>query len=181
MTERGIDEVIHTVDALVQVEKTVGEFYGCCSEIFPDESDFWLKLARDEFLHSDVLAKLHALIIRKPHRFMQGNPFPIGALRTFISQVHADREKLMTGALTMHDALVAAYHIERTIIEYKYLEVIKTEKPEYLEALSNLETATFKHREKIKKKMDDYGKSGQRDTVLLDREQTQSKSTQGQS
>jgi hypothetical protein len=155
-----MDEVIRTVDALVQVEKTVGEFYGNCSECFPDDADFWSKLAREEFLHSDVLTKLHALIIRKPHRFQPGKPFPLAALRTFISQIHSDREKLIAGTMTMYDALVAAYHIERTIIEYKYLEVIKTEKPEYREALATLEAATEKHRGKIKKKMDECGKSG---------------------
>jgi hypothetical protein len=160
MAEGHMDEVIRTVDALVQVEKTVGEFYGSCSEFFPDYTDFWSKLAQEEYLHSDVLAKLHELIIRKPHKFQPGKPFPIAALRTFISRIHSDREKLVAGTLTMYDALMAAYHIERTIIEYKYLDVIKTEKPEYLQALSNLETATSKHRQRIKKKLDEYGKSG---------------------
>ncbi|HMK34774.1 MAG TPA: hypothetical protein VK463_06890 [Desulfomonilaceae bacterium] len=159
MVERRIDEVIQTVDALVQVEKTVGEFYGSCSEVFTQDSEFWLKLARDEFLHADVLVKLHEMITRKPHKFGPGKPFPIAALRTFIAQVDSERAKLMAGTLTMYDALVAAHHIERTIIEYKYLEVIKTEKSEYLEALDNLAVATAEHRKRIKKKMDEYRKS----------------------
>jgi hypothetical protein len=160
MSDRSVDEVVQVVDALVQVEKTVGEFYGNCSEFFQDESDFWLKLAEEEFLHSDVLAKLHAIMIRKPRRFEPGKPFNIASLRTFVSQIESDRERLMGGAWTMHDALDAAYNIERTIIEYKYLEVIKTEKTEYLEALAKLEAATEKHRARIKKKMEEYSKDG---------------------
>lgn len=160
MVERRMDEVIRTVDALVQVEKTVGEFYGSCSEVFAQDSDFWLGLARDEFLHADVLAKLHERIIREPHRFRRGELFPITTLRAFVSQVHSEHEKLIAGTLTMYDALVAAYQIERTIIEQKYLEAIRTEKPEYLEALDILAEETAAHRDRIKMKLDEYRKSG---------------------
>ncbi len=77
MAERRMEEVIRTADALVQVEKTVGEFYGSCSEIFTHDSEFWLGLAHDEFLHADVLVKLHENIIREPHKFRSGERFPL--------------------------------------------------------------------------------------------------------
>jgi hypothetical protein len=160
MVERRMDEVIRTVDALVQVEKAVGEFYGSCSEFFADDSDFWLGLAHDEFLHADVLAKLHETIIREPDKFRLGELFPITTLRAFVSQVHSDHEKLIAGTLTMHDALVAAYKIEQSIIEQKSLEAIKTEKQEYLEALDILAEETAAHRDRIKTKLDECRKSG---------------------
>lgn len=158
-----MEEVIRTVDALVQVEKTVGEFYGSCSEIFTHDSEFWMGLAHDEFLHADVLVKLHENIIREPHKFRSGERFPLATLRAFVSHVHSQSEKLMAGRLTMHEALAAAYEIERTVIEQKYLGAIRTEKPEYLEALDKLAAETAGHRERIKTKMEEYRKSG-RDT-----------------
>jgi len=160
MVERRMDEVIRTVDALVQVEKAVGEFYGSCSEVFAHDSDFWLGLAHDEFLHADVLVKLHERIIREPHKFRLGELFPITTLRAFVSQVHSNHEKLIAGTLTMYDALVAAYKIEQNIIEQKSLESIRTEKPEYLEALDILAQETAAHRDRIKTKLDEYRKSG---------------------
>jgi hypothetical protein len=119
MAERRIDEVIQTVDALVQVEKTVGEFYGSCSEVFPHDSEFWMSLAGDEFARADVLVKLHENIIREPHKFRCGERFPLANLRAFVAHVHALSEKLMADRLTMYEALEAAYQIERTIIEQK--------------------------------------------------------------
>src|SRR5208283_306674 len=86
--------------------------------------------------------------------------FPLATLRAFVSHVHSQSEKLMAGRLTMYEALAAAYQIERTIIEQKYLGAIKTEKPEYLEALDKLAVETAGHREKIKTKMEEYRKSG---------------------
>ncbi len=163
MAERRMEEVIQTVDALVQVEKTVGEFYGSCSEVFTHDSEFWLSLARDEFLHADVLVKLHENIMREPHKFRSGERFPLATLRAFVSHVHSQSEKLMAGRLTMYEALAAAYEIERTVIEQKYLGAIITEKPEYLEALDKLAAETAGHRERIKTKMEEYRKSG-RDT-----------------
>jgi hypothetical protein len=160
MVERRMDEVIRTVDALVQVEKAVGEFYGSCSEVFAHESDFWFGLAQDEFLHADVLAKLHERIIREPQNFRRGELFPITTLRAFVSQVHSDHEKLLAGTLTMYDALVAAYQIERSIIEQKSLEAIGADKPGYIEALEILAEETTAHRDRIKKKLDEYRKSG---------------------
>ncbi len=160
MLERLMDEVIRTVDALAQVEKTVGEFYGNCSEVFAHDSEFWLSLARDEFLHADVLAKLHKDIIREPSKFRSGERFSLVTLTAFVSHVHSQSEKLLAGTLTMYDALAAAYQIEHSIIEQGILGVIKTEKPEYLEALDILAVETAAHRDRIKSKMSEYKESG---------------------
>jgi hypothetical protein len=156
MVERRIDEVIRTVDALVQVEKTVGEFYGNCSEVFAHESQFWLALANEEFLHSDLLAKLQEDIIRDPSDFRPGVRFPLDTLSAFVSAVHSQSEKLLAGTLTMYDALVAAEEIEGTIIERGILRVIRTEKPAYRDAFDLLAAETAAHRSRIKAKMDEY-------------------------
>jgi hypothetical protein len=156
MVERRIEEVIRTVDALVQVEKTVGEFYGNCSEVFADESQFWLALANEEFSHSDVLVKLHEDMIRDPGEFISGVRFPLAVLNAFVSGVQSQSEKLLAGTLTMYDALVAAEEIEGTIIEQGILRVIRTEKPAHREALDLLAAETAAHRRRIKAKMDEY-------------------------
>ena len=66
----------------------------------------------------------------------------------------------MAGTLNMYEALLVAYHIEATILESNYTEVVETKNPEYLKALDNLATATVRHGKRIKKKMDQYRRNG---------------------
>jgi hypothetical protein len=160
MLEQRLADVIRTIDALAQVEQTVGEFYHRCSAVFLHDSDFWLRLSNDEFLHAAVLTKLSQMIVRKPHEFEPGQMFPPAAKRTFIARILSDSEKLMAGTLTMYDALLVAYHIEATMIESNYTEVVETKNPEYIKALDNLAVATVQHSHRIKKKMNQYKKNG---------------------
>ncbi|MBI5248006.1 MAG: hypothetical protein HY912_00805 [Desulfomonile tiedjei] len=159
MSEDSLEDVIRTISVMIEVEKTVGHFYRSCSEVFFQDSDFWKRLSDEEALHADVLAQLARMIARKPHKFEPGKLFSTTALRTFISRILSDSERLKNGDLTMHNALLVAYHLETTIIEYGYTRIVGTDEPKYLEALENLEAATIKHRGRIKDKMQEYGKS----------------------
>jgi hypothetical protein len=160
MLEQRHADLIRTIDALAQVEQTVGEFYRSCAEIFRHDSDFWHRLSNDEFLHAAVLKKLSKMIERKPNEFEPGQMFPPAAKRTFIARILSDSEKLMAGTLTMYDALLVAYHIEATMLESNYTEVVETKNPEYIKALDNLAAATVQHSHRIKKKMNQYRKNG---------------------
>jgi hypothetical protein len=160
MLEQRLADVIRTIDELAQVEQTVGEFYGSCSALFQHDSPFWLSLSNEEFLHAAILTKLSQMIERKPHEFEPGQMFPPAAIRTFIARIRSDTEKLMAGTLNMYGALLVAYHIEATILESNYTEVVETKNPEYLKALDNLATATVRHGKRIKKKMDQYRRNG---------------------
>ncbi len=54
----------------------------------------------------------------------------------------------------MYTALLAAYHMETTLIEYSYADVVKTTNAKCLEALEKLSAACVIHRSKIKTKME---------------------------
>jgi|GEM_PF-1944611 hypothetical protein len=160
MLEQRIADLIRTISELAQVEQTVGEFYSSCSALFQHDSSFWLSLSKEEFLHAAVLTKLSQMIAHKPHEFEPGQMFPPAAIRTFIARIRSDTEKLMAGTLNMYEALLVAYHIEATILESNYTEVVETKNPEYLKALDNLAAATVRHGKRVKKKMDQYGRNG---------------------
>jgi hypothetical protein len=96
------------------------------------------------------------MVTRKPDQFEVGKQFPMSAVRTILSRIHGDQQKLAAGTLTMYGALLIAYHFERTIIELDYLDVVKANNPRHLRALDNLVQATAKHRDRIKKKLDQY-------------------------
>lgn len=158
MQQEALQELVQTLDAMSELEKTVGEFYKECAAFFQFDSQFWLSLSQEEAVHSDVLAKLSQMIRRKPYEYEPGKLSSASALRTFISRIHSDRESLKTGTLTMYTALLAAYHMETTLIEYSYTEVVRTTNSKCLEALEKLSAACVIHRGKIKTKMEPYRK-----------------------
>ncbi len=142
-----------------ELEEAVGEFYKECAGFFRFDSQFWLNLSQEEALHSDVLTKLSQMIWRKPCEYKPGKLSSASALRTFISRIHSDHDRLKNGTLTMYTALLAAYQMETTMIECGYTDVVKTTNPKCLEALKNLTVASVLHRGKIKTKMEPYRKS----------------------
>ncbi len=158
MDETVLQDLVRTLEVMAEAEKTVGEFYESCSVFFQHDADFWSKLADEEAIHADVLTRLSKMVMRKPHEYEPGKLPSVAALRTFISRLHSDRERLKNGTLTMHDALLAAYLTEMTVIECNYTEVVQTANSKCLEALENLATATVQHRGRIKDKMQDFRK-----------------------
>ena len=158
MEEAVLRDLLSTLKIMAEAEKTVGGFYKSCAEFFQHDADFWSKLADEEFIHADVLTRLSKMVTRKPNEYEPGKLPSVAALRTFISRLHSDRERLKNGTLTMHDALLAAYLIEMTVIECNYTEVVQTTNSKCLEALENLAIATVQHRGRIKDKMQDFRK-----------------------
>lgn len=159
MAEDSLEDVLKIISVMIEVEKTVGSFYQSCAEVFLRDSDFWTSLADEESLHADILAQLSKMIARKPHRFEPGKLFSSAALRTFISRILSEKERLSNGTLTMQNALMVAYHLETTIIEYGYTKIIETDESKYLKALEKIDSATVRHKGKIHEKLQEYGKS----------------------
>jgi rubrerythrin len=153
MSGKTLDDVLQAMDLMVEAETLVCTFYKYCAEAFFDEHDFWNRLAQEEENHSKVLRKLYEIIRRNPEEFAVGKVSPRSALLGFMSRVSEDTEKLRSGRLNARDALSVAYHIESTVIEHKYTEVIVTENEKYLTALSNLMHAEVKHKDRIVKRM----------------------------
>jgi len=152
MSDQSLKDVIEVMKLMVEAETTCADFYQACSEAFCDDKDFWVQLAKEESHHATVLVKLSDLVTRKPQEFEVGKLSPLSALRTFISRVQSDHQKLHRGVLSQRDALMAAYHIESTVVEHKYTEVIKTQNSGYLTALENLMKAEVNHKARIQER-----------------------------
>ena len=158
MQENNLQNLVQTLDTMLELEKTIGEFYRECAGFFRFDSAFWMSLSQDEALHSGALAKLSQMVRRKPSEYEPGKLSSGSALRTFISRIHSDHDRLKNGTLTMYTALLTAYHLETTMIEFGYADVVKTTNPKCIEALEKLSTASVQHRDKIKEKMKLYRK-----------------------
>lgn len=160
MEEHALQDLVETLRIMAEVERTVGDFYRDCAGLFEHDSDFWLQLAEDEGLHADVLTKLSHMVSRKPGEYRPGRLPSVATLRTFISRIQSDQERLSSGTLTADNALLMAYLMEMTVIECNYAEAVRTTNPKCLKALENLSSATIKHKGKVKEKMENYKKGG---------------------
>jgi hypothetical protein len=144
-----LESVLRDMDVMVNIENNLSVFYKQCAEMFPGNSDFWMGLSKEESYHEKVLSKLKEAIRKRPQYFRVGRPFAPGALRIFVSQIASNLEKLRGGPVSERDALTMAYHMESTIIEHKYTEIINTDKAEYSEALGKVAAATKVHRDNL--------------------------------
>lgn len=153
MSDQSLQDAIDVMKLMEEAENTCASFYQTCSEMFAHDKDFWTQLAREEFHHAGVLVKLSELVRRKPQEFQVGKLSPLSALRSFISRVQLDHEKLHSGSLSEKGALMAAYLIESTVVEHKYMEVIQTQNSGYLTALEKLMKAEVNHKARIQARM----------------------------
>jgi hypothetical protein len=153
MADQSLENAIEVMKLMVEAETTCADFYQACSEVFYHDKAFWDQLAKEEAHHARVLVKLSELVTRKPQEFEVGKLSPLSALRSFISRVQSDHQNLDRGVLSEKGALMAAYLIESTVVEHKYMEVIKTQNSGYLTALENLIKAEVNHKERIQTRM----------------------------
>jgi rubrerythrin len=160
LAESSLTELIRIIELMVDAETAAGDFYKNCAERFEYESDLWMSLANDEFLHAEILTKLWEMIQRKPHEFQPGKLPALTEVQSFISLIRSYSEKLEAGTWAIVDALLAASDIETAVIEASYTEILETKNPAYLEALANLSKATVGHRNKIQRKIRAYNKRG---------------------
>jgi hypothetical protein len=147
MADQSLDNAIEVMKLMVEAETTCADFYQACSEVFYHDKDFWDQLVKEESHHAGVLVKLSELVTRKPQELEVGKLSPLSALRSFISRVQSDHQNLDRGVLSEKGALMAAYLIESTVVEHKYMEVIKTQNRGYLTALKNLMKAEVNHKD----------------------------------
>lgn len=148
-----LEDVRKELEVMIEIENSLSEFYQKCGELYPESKKFWSDLSKDETYHADVLTTLAKATLTRARHFKVGKAFGSGSLGSFLNQVRSNGTKLCSDTVTERDALMIAYHMEATLIEKKYTEVVITDKPEYLGALEKIDAATRIHREKLVARM----------------------------
>jgi rubrerythrin len=157
--DQNISSPLKALNVMVEAETTVAEFYRVCSEKFTEHSTFWDSLAREEMAHAEVIRKLIELVNIQPNEFTAGKSTPLDAIKSFIARTKSNIETLQRGALPEEKALLIAYHIENTVIEAQYADVVNTENQEYTALLAQIIAETLKHKETVVGKMRDLKKA----------------------
>jgi len=142
---------LEAMDLMVQAEMAVADFYLGCLECFPENAPFWSLLAKEELAHADIITKLAELVRIQPDEFTIGNSIPLTAINSFMARIRSDVDKVRQGELTEKDAFLIAYHIENTVIELSYVEVINTNNQTYLSLMNDVLADTMKHKKRVVK------------------------------
>jgi hypothetical protein len=151
--ELPISTSLKALDVMVEAETTVAEFYSLCSERFTGHTQFWSSLAKEEFGHAEVIRKLIQLVRIQPAQFTAGKSTPLEAVKAFVARTRSNIESMRRGDLPEDKALLIAYHIENTVIEAQYADVVSTENEEYKALLDQVVADTLRHKESVLGKM----------------------------
>ncbi|MGO9572202.1 MAG: hypothetical protein ACLP5H_32190 [Desulfomonilaceae bacterium] len=72
MLSECFQRLVETMQMMVQVEKTVADFYKACAESFPHSHGFWVHLAEEEYRHAEAIDRLAKAAAAKPEDFEPG-------------------------------------------------------------------------------------------------------------
>jgi len=153
MSSDKLEVILKEIEVMASIESAVARLYSKCAKLFPENSDFWMQLSMEETGHARVLSELAVLMRKLPHEFHPGKTCAPEALQNFLSRINANFEKLDSPAIKERDALLMAYHMESTVIERNYTEIVRTDHWGYAEGLEVLAEASKVHRDKLLKRM----------------------------
>jgi hypothetical protein len=144
---------MENIELLILNEQLVGSLYSIYAEKFPEEKDFWLKIASEESTHAELLEKVEIAMQEAPSLFKAGR-FNIPDIELSISFVKDLIKK--SENFTLLNALFMARDIENSIIEKYFFKVIADDSYFIQSTFARIEQETKKHRDKIQELLNKY-------------------------
>ncbi len=152
MLTQDYNNLMERLNLMIECELAVAEFYGKCSQAFEKDKSFWDNLAKEEAQHAKIITRLSEAVKKAPQQFQIGKSFPHAALKTFISGIRTNLEKLASGGITEHQAFIIARDIEYALIEQQYVQVIKTDNAEFQKEINGIMGAEHEHKRRVEEK-----------------------------
>ena len=100
------------------------------------------------------------ILSERPECFEFGYPFKPPAIKTFISGIKSNIQKLRSGKLPKDRISYVARDIEGSILESKYMEIIRTNEPEFQTLVKQIVSDTMTHKEWLDQKMKQADEKG---------------------
>jgi len=138
-----------------ELELAIGELYQTCGQLWPEHKKFWMDMGQAEFKHADDIGRMSKIISERPENFELGRSFSPNAIKTFISGVKSNIQRLKKKESSEINALFMARDIEQSYLESKYVEITKTEDKEFRSLTSGIYSDTVLHRDYLNKRIRD--------------------------
>jgi len=125
------------LDMLREIELIMAELYRRFSHFFVQDRVFWEDLSQDEESHAVMVTELKNTLLRN------GSPFEVGKLNLFALGTHrqgieSQLSRLQRAELERQNALFIARDFEKTLIEHRFYESIRSANPEYRAILDKI-------------------------------------------
>lgn len=146
------------VDAMATHEETMSALYSAYAESYPDVSDLWMKMAREEHGHSKLLRSL----LDHPDDlapFADERRFPLDQIAGETKRLRNLVHVAPRAGLTMPEAFLVAKRLEDTLIESHVLKPAEGDPEPVVKVLGALQEQTERHRAHLREVLDAGGKS----------------------
>ena len=136
------------LDILREIELVVAELYKRFSRSFVQDRVLWENLSEDEESHAVMVAELKSTLLKN------GSPFELGkinilALSTYRQGIEGQLGRLERGELRRQNAFFIARDFEKTLIEHRFYDSIRSENPEYRAIQEKIRRETEFHLQKL--------------------------------
>jgi 1,2-phenylacetyl-CoA epoxidase catalytic subunit len=136
------------LDILREIELVVAELYKRFSRSFVQDRVLWENLSEDEESHAVMVAELKNTLLKN------GSPFELGkinipALSTYRQGIEGQLGRLERGELRRQNAFFIARDFEKTLIEHRFYDSIRSENPEYRAIQEKISRETEFHLQKL--------------------------------
>ncbi len=140
-----LSRVLDTLVALGDHETALAGLYAACGRIWSDDALLWDGLAASERGHADCLVVMARLVAERPAAFELGRPFSAAASRLQASYVENRTREVERGGMARRTGLLMAREIERSIIETRLNELLKTGERDYQAIVDRVVAETDAH------------------------------------
>jgi len=136
------------LDSLYEIELVVAQLYKRFSYSFVQDRVFWEDLSQDEESHATMVTELKNTLLKNGSTFEVGKT-NLFALGTYRQGLETQLGRLERGELRRQNALFIARDFEKTLIEHRFYELIRSENPEYRTIQDKIRTETEFHLQKL--------------------------------
>lgn len=154
------EKTVRILQLMMQHELELSVLYRTCALQWPSEASFWQGLADTEIRHAQTMTKIAAMLTKNPLRFETGRPFNVQSLNTILAGVKEIEARLLQHDIPLEKMLVIARDMEQSLLEARYMDIVKTNDAEYHTLMRAVVAETYEHRKTIEKKMADMGRPG---------------------
>ncbi len=141
-------EAAQILDFLRDIELVVAELYRRFARFFSEDRVIWEDLTQDEENHAHMARELKNALLKN------GSPLEVGkinltALQTYRRGIEDQIGRLKRGELGRQKALFIARDFERTLVEHRFYESVKSDNPEYRAIQAKIQKETELHLQKL--------------------------------
>lgn len=145
---------LKVIELLAEHEKAISRLYKEYARKFPEQKDFWTKIAEEEIEHASWIFKLCSHAEKGSLYFKEGR-FKTGAIETSLEYLKSQIAEAQNNKISAKNALSVARDLESGLIEKKFFEVFEPDCQEIKQVLLDLAAATREHHNRIEKAWSD--------------------------